>query len=117
VKCPECTEGESGGAAVEAREDFLRLQSISGLQFRGVGAACGGEMSGLRKSLYGREILKAGAFFAAVRMRSVSISARFVPLRWWKRRKRPSLLRRSSTEIYGHSRSGGRHLRIGWLWQ
>ena len=37
VKCPNCSEGESGRAALQARQDFLWLQSLSRLRFCGLG--------------------------------------------------------------------------------
>ena len=48
----------SGGAPVEARENVLRMQPISGLRFRGVGQANAGEVPGLRVELFNREMVE-----------------------------------------------------------
>ena len=56
VKCPNCSEGEVVERRSQARQNFLRMQSLSGLRFRGVGQADSGEMSGLRLGVPDREI-------------------------------------------------------------
>src|SRR5882724_9331348 len=53
---PELLGRRSGGAAVQARQDFLRMQPLSRLRFRGVGQTDSGEVSGLRIELPDREI-------------------------------------------------------------
>src|SRR5580700_3025591 len=52
----ELQRGRGCRAALETREDILRVQSISGLRFRGVGQADSGEMSAVRRQLYDRKI-------------------------------------------------------------
>ncbi len=39
VKCPECSRRRSGRAPLQARQDILRLQPLSGLRLRRVGQA------------------------------------------------------------------------------
>ena len=56
VKCPNCSRGRGGGAALQARQDILRLQPLSRLRFRGLGQADSGEMSGMRQQLPDREV-------------------------------------------------------------
>ena len=53
---PQLLRRRSGGAALQARQDVLRLQPLSGLRFRGLGQADSGEVSGLRRQLPDREI-------------------------------------------------------------
>src|SRR5579871_1514100 len=55
---PQLHRRRSGGAALQARQDILRLQPLSGLRFRGVGQAAAGEVPGLRIELLDREMVE-----------------------------------------------------------
>ena len=74
VKCPECSEGEIVERRSETRQDVLRLQPLAGLQFRGVGQAGGGKMSGVRQPVHGGEVAQ-GRAGAAMSQRGVQAQA------------------------------------------
>ena len=56
VKCPNCSRRRNRRAALQARQDVLRMQPLSRLRFRGVGQADSGEVSGVRRQLPDREV-------------------------------------------------------------
>ena len=55
-RLPELLRRRSGGAALQARQDVLRLQPLSGLRFRRLGQAAAGEVPGVRLQLPDREV-------------------------------------------------------------
>ena len=57
---PQLFRGRSRRAALQARQDLLRLQPLSGLRFRGVGQAHRREVSGVRRQLPDREVPEVG---------------------------------------------------------
>ena len=60
VKCPECSEGEIIERRSKKRQDVLRLQPLSRLQFRRLGQAGAGEVPGVRQPLHDREVAEGG---------------------------------------------------------
>ena len=62
VKCPELRRGRNHRTALQTRQDVLRLQSLSGVQVRGLVQADRGKMPRVRKRIPARKWLKSGHF-------------------------------------------------------
>ena len=75
VKCPDCPEGEIVRAALQARQDLLRLQPLPGVRLRGLGQADRREVPRVRRPLPGREVAQ-GRPDRAVPQRRVQVQAR-----------------------------------------
>ena len=76
---PELLRGRSRRAALQARQDLLRLQSLSGLRFRRLGQAASGEVSGLRRQLPDREVPEGRARSPSAPTPSANSRSRFPP--------------------------------------
>ena len=80
VKCPNCSEGEIVERRSQARQDVLRLQSLSGVRFRGLGQADCRSSARSAAILSGREVAE-GRPGRAVPESGVQVQARLAEAR------------------------------------